>query len=203
MRATGKILTWNHKKGYGFIQPSGGGKRVFVHITEFSDTDPRPKINQAVIYELSTDKQGRPCAVNATLKESNSSQISLNPKAKITIIAVAVILLVVGIFVFTSKGPPLILGIYLVASLITFVVYAMDKLAAKNGRWRTPESTLHLLALVGGWPGGLAAQKLFRHKSSKPSFQAVFWVTVVVNCGMFVWLLTPEGVITLQSLLTS
>nr|WP_295768290.1 DUF1294 domain-containing protein [Rhodoferax sp.] len=76
-------------------------------------------------------------------------------------------------------------------SLITFVAYAMDKSAAKRGNWRTPESTLHLLALAGGWPGALCAQKLLRHKSTKPAFRSVFWATVVVNVLGFVLITTP------------
>ncbi len=83
-----------------------------------------------------------------------------------------------------------VLAIYLLASLITFVVYAWDKSAARRSRWRTSESTLHILALIGGWPGGLAAQKLLRHKSSKQAFLTVFWVTVMLNIaaiGYLAW----------------
>jgi uncharacterized membrane protein YsdA (DUF1294 family) len=82
-----------------------------------------------------------------------------------------------------------ILTIYLIASVITFLVYAQDKSAAKHGRWRTKESTLHGLALTGGWPGALLAQKVLRHKSSKAAFQRVFWLTVVVNVGVVGWLM--------------
>jgi len=89
--------------------------------------------------------------------------------------------------------PIQVLLLYLVASIITFAVYAIDKSAAKKGRWRKEESTLHILALVGGWPGALIAQQTLRHKSSKKSFRAVFWVTVFLNCGVFVWMFTPHG----------
>ena len=58
---------------------------------------------------------------------------------------------------------------------------------------RTPENTLHLVAVFGGWPGALVAQDLFRHKSSKASFQVVFWLTVVVNCGALTWILKGNG----------
>jgi uncharacterized membrane protein YsdA (DUF1294 family) len=81
----------------------------------------------------------------------------------------------------------IILVWYLAASVCTFVVYALDKSAAQSGRWRTAESTLHLLALAGGWPGALMAQRVFRHKSRKPSFRAGFIVTVLVNCAALVW----------------
>jgi uncharacterized membrane protein YsdA (DUF1294 family) len=80
--------------------------------------------------------------------------------------------------------------IYLIASIITFLVYAHDKYAAKHNRWRTKESTLHSLALLGGWPGALLAQKVLHHKSSKVAFQRVFWVTVVVNVAVIGWLVS-------------
>ena len=77
--------------------------------------------------------------------------------------------------------------LYLAASAASIVVYAVDKSAARDGRWRVSESTLHLLAIVGGWPGALLAQQVFRHKSRKPSFQAAFLLTVVLNCAFLFW----------------
>lgn len=77
--------------------------------------------------------------------------------------------------------PWLVPAVCLILSLATFVVYARDKSAAENQRWRTKESTLHLLALLGGWPGAALAQKMLRHKSKKTAFLAVFWLTVFLN----------------------
>jgi uncharacterized membrane protein YsdA (DUF1294 family) len=71
---------------------------------------------------------------------------------------------------------------YLAASVATVLAYGLDKSAAVRERWRVKESTLHMLALAGGWPGALIAQRVFRHKSRKPSFQAGFLVTVILNC---------------------
>ncbi|WP_368671188.1 DUF1294 domain-containing protein [Cupriavidus sp. IK-TO18] len=74
-----------------------------------------------------------------------------------------------------------------IVSLTTFFAYADDKTRASRNTWRTPETTLHLLALCGGWPGALAAQHLLRHKNRKRAFQ-VFWGTVSVNVGaMVLW----------------
>jgi uncharacterized membrane protein YsdA (DUF1294 family) len=81
-----------------------------------------------------------------------------------------------------------VLLLYLVASGITFLVYAIDKAAARHDRWRTRESTLHLLGLIGGWPGAVAAQRLLRHQSAKASLQMAFWATVVVNIVAVGWL---------------
>ncbi|MDM8515719.1 DUF1294 domain-containing protein [Desulfobacterales bacterium HSG16] len=110
-------------------------------------------------------------------------------------------LIIVGVAVFTARIPILIFALYLLISLITFIVYAADKSAARKGTYRTRESTLHLLSLIGGWPGAIVAQQKLRHKSSKQSFRSVFWVTVLLNCGVFAWLLTPTGKAILQSLI--
>jgi uncharacterized membrane protein YsdA (DUF1294 family) len=73
-----------------------------------------------------------------------------------------------------------------ILSIITFAAYGCDKLAARRGTGRVSERTLHLLALSGGWPGGLAGQLLFRHKTRKASFQLCFWLTVLVNGAMLI-----------------
>jgi uncharacterized membrane protein YsdA (DUF1294 family) len=57
-----------------------------------------------------------------------------------------------------------------------------------------------MIALLGGWPGALLAQKLLRHKSKKQSFQVVFWATVLLNCGVLGWLLTSKGAVVLRSI---
>lgn len=73
---------------------------------------------------------------------------------------------------------------YLLFSLLTFVIYAIDKHAARRRQWRTPENTLHLLAVLGGWPGAWLAQQTLRHKSSKAGFRWRFWLTVLLNAGL-------------------
>jgi uncharacterized membrane protein YsdA (DUF1294 family) len=82
-----------------------------------------------------------------------------------------------------------LLGVYVVLSVITFAVYGRDKFAAEKGRRRTPESTLHLLSLAGGWPGALVSQRVFRHKTRKQPFRTIFWFTVVANVAAVAWLL--------------
>ena len=67
-RTQGKITHWNEQKGYGFITPAAGAKQVFVHIRAFSNRQERPKLNQLVSFSLSTDEQGRPCAMDVTQK---------------------------------------------------------------------------------------------------------------------------------------
>ena len=97
-------------------------------------------------------------------------------------------LVLVATATLAGKLPPLVLYLSLGASVVTLAAYAFDKAAAQSGRWRTRESTLHLLSLMGGWPGALVAQRVLRHKSKKQPFQILFWVTVTLNCAVLVWL---------------
>ena len=62
------------------------------------------------------------------------------------------------------------------------------KHAAENGHRRVPERILHLLALIGGWPGAWCAQHMFRHKLRKSRFMTVYWTTALANTAMVaVW----------------
>ena len=76
-------------------------------------------------------------------------------------------------------------GWMLLASLVTFTAFGLDKRAAIKQRRRTPESRLHLLELMGGWPGAVLAALVFRHKIRKPGYLFVLilvialWVTVI------------------------
>lgn len=102
------------------------------------------------------------------------------------IIAALFLVFVAGL-VFAGKLPSAVLALYLAASLIAYIAYAIDKSAARNRQRRTPERTLHLLALLGGWPGAMIAQQKLGHKTQKTSFLMVFWGTVVLNCGALGW----------------
>ena len=75
----------------------------------------------------------------------------------------------------------ILLGVPLAISILTFFAYRSDKRRAEAGAWRIPESTLHLSALIGGWPGAYLAQCVFRHKISKTSFQITFWTVVLLH----------------------
>jgi uncharacterized membrane protein YsdA (DUF1294 family) len=70
-------------------------------------------------------------------------------------------------------------GYALVINALTFWTYARDKKRAEAGEWRVPEAQLHLLELLGGFPGAWVAQRCLRHKTSKVSYQILFWLIVV------------------------
>ena len=74
-------------------------------------------------------------------------------------------------------------------SLVTFVVWGVDKCKAEREAWRIPEKTLLLLAFFGGWPGAWFAAKVFRHKSSKQSFRRKLLAVTALNLVVFGWIL--------------
>lgn len=193
MRTKGKITSWNDDRGYGFVTPLAGGKQVFIHISALGNRNRRPELNDVVTYSVSKDKRGRPCAANATLAGDKLVKKSSKTSNKPLIVFALLYVVAVGGSVVAGNISEIFLVGYAVLSLVTFFAYALDKSAAKRGAWRTPEATLLLLGLAGGWPGGLIAQETLRHKSKKTSFRVVFWVTVLMNCAALAWLHTDSG----------
>ena len=149
----GKITSWNDDKGYGFITPSSGEGQVFAHIKAFKYQARRPEVNRLVTYILSTDKQGRICAAEVIMSAAPVVEKNDQGNKGLSIIFAGLFLVFVAICGLFDRVPSWAFVLYLSMSLITFVFYACDKSAAQKGAWRTPESTLHLLALFGGWPG--------------------------------------------------
>lgn len=66
-------------------------------------------------------------------------------------------------------------------NLVTILAYWVDKRAAIRGAWRVPESNLHTLEFLGGWSGALLAQRMFRHKNKKRSYQSMFWFILIMQ----------------------
>jgi uncharacterized membrane protein YsdA (DUF1294 family)/cold shock CspA family protein len=201
VRYQGKITDWKDDKGFGFITPNGGGQRVFVHIKSFSSRQQRPAGNEIVTYELVHDAKGRPQAGSVAFVREREAPASSSGQGNAPLMLTAAFLVFIAGSVFAGRLPIAVAGLYLGASLVAFVAYALDKSAARNDRWRTQESTLHLFALAGGWPGALAAQRLLRHKSRKQSFQFVFRITVILNCCALAWFYSSSGAEALRSML--
>ena len=191
MRYQGRITMWKDHKGFGFIDPNGGGDRVFVHIKSFANSQRRPEGNELVTYELASDERGRPQARAVAFVGERWVPPRAAGRSNFPLLLAAGFLIVVAAAVFLGRLPKIVFPLYLGTSIVAFIAYAIDKSAARRDAWRIPESTLHLLALACGWPGALTAQRLLRHKSAKASFQFTFWVTVTLNCGALGWLLSP------------
>ncbi|KFN47576.1 DUF1294 domain-containing protein [Arenimonas metalli] len=181
MRFAGRITEWHDEKGYGFITPNGGGDRVFVHVRAISRAGPRPGPGLQLTYQVERDGRGRMNAVSARPagRDKPAARGGRSPKG---VLALACLAMLVAATAWLGM-PALVPAGYAAMSAITFIAYAIDKRAAQAGHRRTPESTLHLMALAGGWPGAMAAQHWLRHKSVKASFLVVYRTTVLLNLG--------------------
>jgi uncharacterized membrane protein YsdA (DUF1294 family)/cold shock CspA family protein len=200
MRYRGKLINWKDDKGFGFISPNRGGKQVFVHIKSFVNRQRRPVGNEMLTYEIKTDPKGREQAESVLFRGEQLPSTPSSLERSVPFMVAGTFITIVTMLALMGKLPWVILAFYLTASVVTFVAYSIDKSAARNDQWRIQESTLHLFAVIGGWLGALAAQRLLHHKSKKQSFQIVFWATVTINCGLLGWLFTPRGTAALQYL---
>lgn len=219
MRRSGRLVEWNDARGFGFVQADGSSERVFVHISAWQPRpgpQQRPQVGMPLTFVRGME-QGKPRAQavawqgldlrSAPQERAQAAGGGAQPAktrrftpaahtgsshrgsyAPLWVFAAlwAAVAVAWGVPRWVAMG-------YAGLSLWCFAAYWYDKRQAQSGGWRTPESTLHTLALLGGWPGALLAQQWLRHKSSKPEFRRVFWVTVVLNMLAFALLLSPAG----------
>ena len=207
MRVRGRLTRWNDDRGFGFITPEEGGRGVFVHVKAMP-RGRRPLVGDAVEFTLSTDARGRPEATGVRRLETGTGADRGRPAAAAPterrpsppstrglvgagLTAVAA-LAALALLVVTGAVPAVLLLGQLGASALSFGLYARDKSAARTGGWRVPEASLHLVDLLGGWPGGLVARHVLRHKTRKQPFQRNFWLTAALNV-ILVAVIAVEG----------
>ena len=121
--------------------------------------------------------------MSAILKQSGEVHQSRDLRVSVgSIFLLALLLILPALAVKRISADPKILFGYLAAiSIFTWTAYWLDKKRAQSGGWRVPESNLHILELMGGWPAAFLAQRWLRHKSSKSSYKVVFWLIVVLH----------------------
>lgn len=205
MPALGKLVEWNDARGYGFIEPLGedaGSGRVFVHVHDYRQMGRRPEVGEVLRYTPRRQPDGRwraqdvVRAVSAAHRKVHSQRDQArhlaSPATWLPPWLVCIFIALLGWGVQAGRFPAALLPALAAVNLATFAAYWRDKRAARLGTWRTPETSLHLFELLGGWPAAWLAQRVLRHKSRKPGFRRMSLLMSLLNpAALAVWLAGP------------
>ncbi|HSN12205.1 MAG TPA: cold shock and DUF1294 domain-containing protein, partial [Propionibacteriaceae bacterium] len=177
----GVVTRWVDERGFGFITPATGGPPVFAHVTAFPP-GMRPVPGEIVTFRTSTDDRNRLRAsdveyVGRQRPRPINGPVRISGAVAVLFLALLAALAMVGLL------PVALPPFAALASVTAVLLYWADTSAATRGAWRVSESTLHVVSVLGGWPGALIAQQVFRHKTRKQPFRTIFWATVVLNCA--------------------
>lgn len=85
---------------------------------------------------------------------------------------------------------PVVLASLIALNMLTFCLFGIDKWKAKHAKWRIPEATLLLLAVIGGSIGAWCGMKAFRHKTKHKKFKYGVPMIIVVQVGVLVVVLS-------------
>lgn len=201
MRASagfGRIERWDDARGFGFITSdapvAGSSGPLFFHIRDVDRTHPRPRAGARVRFTPERQRDGRWRAVRVAAidvaaprdaRARSRRRDAERPARAVCGVAISAATtawaaLLVGAIA-SGRLPPGALAALAGLNALTFIVYAFDKRAARQGRQRTPELHLHLLELLGGWPAAALAQQALRHKRAKPDYRRVFASMIVLH----------------------
>lgn len=170
---------FDEERGFGFIRSPGRKGDYFVHI---GDIEGRRALTpgQRVTFEPAESPKG-PKAVSVRPGKTPAS-----PLVQCLGLAAALIL-VSALFLWDRGGVSFPLALLLGINLCTFALYGCDKAVAGRGTWRVPEKAFHALAILGGTPAAFFAQRVFRHKTIKASFQIWFWAIAFLQIIALAW----------------
>ncbi len=202
-RLTALLTKWDAEKGFGFLTLEQ--KSIFLHANDCAPGYKRPEAGDLFQFKIGQDSRGRTCATNAipvqvcetgraipVRSEPTSAKWSRRPQETrhfprpgpfpLDLSFLLILLLVVPVLALHKLAlhPGVTVVSAIGISVVTYLLYALDKMSAVSGSWRISENTLHFFSLVGGWPGAFVAQQRHRHKTVKISFQIVFWLTVLI-----------------------
>jgi len=167
----GIVINYNEEKGYGFIKTSEEEENVFVHIKEVNNAS-LLEVGQSVEFEMVRNPKGL-AAVNV--------KAETKAKSPYLTFGIASLVMIVLLFSLLMNHTQALISYLIAMNVTTFLLYGYDKFIASTEKLRVPELNLQVLALLGGSPAALLAQKFFRHKTIKGSFQIVYWVIVVLQ----------------------
>lgn len=175
----GYVIHFNEKKGYGFIGSDEYEDNIFVHVTQIKNADELSQ-GQAVEFNIEKTKKGL-AAINVIAGEKR-----LSPYLLFGLISLFTVLI---IFTYLNQYLQMLIAYLIAINITTFTLYGYDKFISKGEKLRVPELNLQALALLGGSPAALMAQKFFRHKTIKGSFQIMYWLIVIGQIGLLIFIL--------------
>lgn len=197
MKKKGVVRRWDAVRGFGFIR-SPGEADVFFHIRDFRSAGAPPSEGMAVGFdEIHVGGKGpramavHPIAGDGTVRGASRAapRRSASPRTATAAVGTRSVLwllplwlALLGCGLWLERLPWWGIAALVALNAVTLFAYAFDKDAAQKGRWRTQEQTLHLFALLGGWPAAGLAQRMLRHKSSKTVFLQVYAATALLHC---------------------
>jgi uncharacterized membrane protein YsdA (DUF1294 family)/cold shock CspA family protein len=221
MNKTGQVVRWDSARGFGFIRSAQTDVDVFFHIRDYGGQG-APQEGMRVQFEeihvggrgpramavRAADKPAAPrtpravSAVQDRRRRPPVSKLARQPGDHWLVPVLVAGVLWCGLIAWAAHAgrlPAWSIWGWLLLNVWTFLAYWRDKWAARKGQWRTPENTLHLWSLLGGWPAARLAQQLLRHKSSKASFQSGYWASSAAHMlALGAWLyLGPERLLAL------
>lgn len=200
MKKQGVVRRWDAARGFGFIRGPGTSADVFFHVRDFrGNGGGMPVEGMTVAYdEIHVGGKGpramavHPARVAASRPPDRQKPGSVRPDTSTPARGnwiswlIPVWAGIVGYLVVTERIPALVVPSLVVINVVTALIYAHDKSAARNQQRRTPESTLHVFALSGGWPTAWIVQQLLRHKWQKQAFQDTYAATVLLHMAVLI-----------------
>jgi uncharacterized membrane protein YsdA (DUF1294 family)/cold shock CspA family protein len=195
MERLGKLVEWNDARGYGFIVAvDAPGQRYFVHVHEYRRMGRRPEVGELLRFVAERQPDGRWRAVDVARAATGRRRDRASPLTWLPPVLVALLGALLAWAAWHGRLPALLPMGLLAINAVTFVAYWIDKRAAQAQARRTPEATLHLLELLGGWPAAWLAQRLLRHKSRKENYRLVFLAAAFVNLAAMALFLIGEPI---------
>jgi len=190
MRETGELVDWDDDRGFGFIQRPTGSERIFVHVKAIRQSYTRPRLGDRLSYTVGPGRNGKLAALDVDIAGANprpreaaqrgAPELPFARNSNRVWAALTLIVLLMAAII-TNRLPPWGALPYILLGLLSFSQYRADKLAAIAGVWRTSEYQLHGLDLAFGIIGGLLAQHIYRHKTSKPMFRIITWAIAALH----------------------
>ncbi len=214
MKKEGTIIRWDDERGFGFVRSPDSTADVFLHVRDFRSRSGGPRQGMRITFEEihmggkgpravaahPVGETAAPPPVPRARRKPARAAATGGPSSGAWLI-LPLMLAHAGFVLWATWSrlmPWWVRFAWVGVNAGAFMAYWIDKYAAQQRFWRTPELQLHVWSLFGGWSGAWFAQQLLRHKSRKVDFRDTYFATVVAHCaglGYWFWMfrMQPAG----------